>query len=179
MFVSLCMPETVFAEIKNSLLPKGARDEEAGFVFARAEGHGHDRTVLQYLEWWPLDYQHFEHQTEYHLELVDETRARIIKHAHDLQCSLVEFHSHPGPWPAQFSASDFHGLAEFVPHIWWRLKGKPYAAIVMAPNGFDGLAWVRSPNECQALAEIDLGERNVRPTGLSIRAVQKRRMWTD
>lgn len=177
MFISLRMPEIVFRDIKNRLLPTGARNEEAGFVFARAEATGPDTVVFQYLEWWPLEHHNFEHQSQYHLELQDGIRARIIKHAHDLECSLVEFHSHPGPWPAQFSPSDFRGLSEFVPHVWWRLKGRPYAAVVMASNDLDGLAWTLSPKECHVLAEVHVGRRSIKPTGLSIKAIHEGRSW--
>ena len=51
----------------------------------------------------------FESQLGDYLELADETRARLIKRAHDLQASLVEMHSHPAPFPAAFSPADRPG----------------------------------------------------------------------
>ena len=169
MLISIRMPASTYGEIRNFLLRPVARNEEAGFLFAKPLG-AERSLVFQHLEWWPLGTDDFEHQSEYHLELTDRTRARIIKHAHDLECSVVEFHSHPGPWPAQFSPSDFYGLQEFVPHMLWRLKQRPYAAVVVAPSGFDGLAWVGSLAACHLLAEIDLGQTKLRSTGLSMRS---------
>ena len=32
--------------------------------------------------------------------------------------------------PAEFSASDRKGLESFVPHVWWRLRHRPYLALV-------------------------------------------------
>src|SRR6266487_1407438 len=103
------------------------------------------------------------------MELADETRAQVIKRAHDLGASMVEFHSHPYPWPARFSESDRVGLEEFVPHVWWRLKGRPYAAVVVAPSGFDGLVWMTSPDRPEQLDGIACGDRLLRPTGLTLR----------
>jgi hypothetical protein len=37
---------------------------------------------------------------------------------------------------------DFEGFTEFVPHVRWRLRGRPYAAIVVADTTFDALAWI-------------------------------------
>ena len=51
--------------------------------------------------------------------------------------SLVEMHSHIGPWPAGFSYADRLGLQETVPHMWWRLKKRPYLALVVTNCSFD------------------------------------------
>jgi len=40
-----------------------------------------------------------------------------------------------------FSPSDIAGFREFVPHIHWRLKGKPYGAVVVAPASIDAALW--------------------------------------
>jgi hypothetical protein len=95
------------------------------------------------------------------------TRASIIKRAHDLGTSVIEFHSHTGPWPAQFSPSDWSGFEETVPHMWWRLKGLPYGAVVVAHGGFDGFAWLHDANTPTRLAGIEVGIRCLRPTRLS------------
>ena len=80
-----------------------------------------------------------------YFELTDEARIGLIKRAHVLQASLAEFHSHLSPWPAAFSLSDRMGLKETVPHMRWRLKRRPYLAVVVAPSGFDALVWSRDP----------------------------------
>lgn len=83
----------------------------------------------------------FTADARYGIDLTDEFRAGIIKQAHDRDAMLIEFHSHPFPMPAAFSGFDIKGLREFVPHVRWRLKGKPYAAVVVAPTTFDAVIW--------------------------------------
>lgn len=113
-----------------------------------------DADVFEHVEWYPVPSDGFLVHTGYHFELTDETSARVIKRAHDLGASLVEFHSHTGPWRAAFSPSDQLGFQEFVPHVWWRLKGKPYLAIVVTQTDFDGLAWTVGPKTPQHLDGI-------------------------
>ena len=159
------------------LLPDDSENEEAAFGFAQSIQRGSD-IALTLIDWHAVDSRGFEHQSGYHLELADEMRPFLIKRAHDLECSLVEFHSHPGPWPAQFSESDFIGLSEFVPHVWWRLKKRPYAAVVVAPSGFDGLVWLKAADAAEPLMGIEVNGSVLQPTGLSWRALQRRRAWT-
>lgn len=115
-------------------------DEQVVFAFASwnaAEGDGTFRvTEIDLIP--PSD---FEFQSTYHIELLHETHARLIKAAFDRHASLVEFHSHRSSRPAQFSPSDIDGFAEFVPHVRWRLQSRPYAAVVWGEGSFDGLFW--------------------------------------
>jgi hypothetical protein len=175
MIGTFSIPQHGFSSMRRHLLPRGTRNEQAGFVFAHAT-----RETLSisfdFIEWLPLGARHFNHQSPNHLELRDETRAEVIKRAHDVGCSLIEFHSHPGHWPAQFSGSDFAGFREFVPHVLWRLKGKPYGAVVVAPSGVDALAWT-SPSEILRVQSIMLGFDRLTPTGLSMNAVEKGIAW--
>lgn len=180
MITTVEMPKVRFLEIRGHLLPKKARNEQAGFLFARPNVERGVSIALTYVDWVALSRNDFAHQSPYHLELRDETRARVIKRAHDLQCSLVEFHSHPGLWPAQFSVSDFHGFDEFVPHVLWRLKGRPYAAVVVAPSGLDALAWITSSREILGVSAVVLdNHEKVVPTGLSLKAAEEGVAWTD
>lgn len=87
----------------------------------------------------------FAFQSDYHIELEHDQHARIIKTAFDLQACLVEFHSHRSKHPARFSPTDLDGFQEFVPHVRWRLAGRPYAAIVWHETSFDGLLWIDRP----------------------------------
>jgi hypothetical protein len=67
----------------------------------------------------------------------------MIKRAWDTGTTPVELHSHPGDiWGAKFSRSDMYGFSEYVPHCRWRLRGRPYLAIVVSPAGADALAWI-------------------------------------
>ena len=87
----------------------------------------------------------------YSVKLKDVAQAKIIKWAWDKGLSLAEIHSHPFSKKAtSFSYSDIAGLKEFVPHVWWRLKNKPYLAMVFGSNDYDALAWLDNPTiPCQ------------------------------
>jgi hypothetical protein len=110
-----------------------------------------------------------EYHSSGYLELTDTTRARVIKKAHDLDASLVELHSHRFPFSAGFSPTDIAGLREFVPHVWWRLQGRPYLAFVLAPSSYDALAWLTDPKDPKTLDYLDIERRILRPTGLSVK----------
>lgn len=77
-----------------------------------------------------------------HVELADAVRPRTIKTAWDTKRCLIESHSH-GKWGvAEFSRSDLLGFEEWVAHVRWRLRGRPYVALVKAGETWDALAWV-------------------------------------
>jgi hypothetical protein len=81
-------------------------------------------------------------QSKLHVELADGVRPRVIKTAWDTDRCLIEAHSH-GEWGyAEFSQSDLHGFEEWVTHVRWRLRGRPYVALVKAGETWDALAWV-------------------------------------
>jgi hypothetical protein len=163
----LDLPEGTYSAIRAHLLPRGSSSEEAGFAFAEALDH-RDDTVFRFLDWHPVPPEGFVRHSFDGIELTDVERARVIKRAHDLGASLVEFHSHPFQLPASFSLSDRVGFEEFVPHVWWRLRGRPYVAVVAGPEGFDALAWLDNPKEPKALFGIRAGRRLLRPTGLTL-----------
>jgi hypothetical protein len=83
----------------------------------------------------------FDAQSPWHLTLTDAQRGEVIKWAHDRDGALIEAHAHGGGGRARFSCTDLEGFEESVPHIMWRLPGRPYAALVVAGSTFDGLAW--------------------------------------
>ena len=120
------------------LLREDTVREQAAFLFCMTEpaDNGLTFVVVDQAFLGPDDF--FAQHADY-LELTDEARIRLIKRAHALGASLAELHSHPGPWPAAFSLSDRMGLKETVPHMRWRLKRRPYLAVVVAPSGFDAL----------------------------------------
>lgn len=167
--VTIQIPKNVYQQMRQHLLPRRSRDEQAGFLYAKSHFVPGISLSFQYVKWEPLSRGAFDHQSALHLELQDETKARVIKTAHDLQCSLIEFHSHRGPWPAEFSGSDLIGFGEFVPHVLWRLKGRPYAAVVVAASGIDGLAW--TADNMLPISAVLLGDRQIRPTGRSFSAI--------
>jgi hypothetical protein len=162
----ISFPEEIYAAIARHLVPEKFLVEELAFVYARTEIEA-DTVRFNCIDWLPVPPEGFAHRSGLYIELNDETKAGAIKHAHDLQASLVEFHSHTGDWPAKFSPSDIYGFEEFVPHVWWRLKGRPYAAVVVTRSGFDGFAWVTGKDSPQRLDGILVENQLIKPTSLS------------
>ena len=162
----LYLPQDLAAAVWAHLLEDEPEAESAGFLFAkhRREGETH---AFETMEWYPVPPEGFLSRNSYHFVLTDQVRSEVIKRAHDLGASIVEFHCHRGPWPARFSPSDQFGFQEFVPHVWWRLRGRPYMAVVVAESDFDSLVWVTGPNTPQHLMAIVVGGTTLKPTGLS------------
>jgi hypothetical protein len=101
----------------------------------------------------------YDFQSSYHISLKDDTKGRIIKRAWDSKRAIVEVHSHVGELAiAAFSPSDLSGFDEYVPHVMWRLRGIPYAAIVATERGFDGKIWLSEQTPCQQLDMIRVGD---------------------
>jgi hypothetical protein len=164
--VVIHLPEQIYRSIWSHLLPTRFRNEEAGFMYVRPASA---KIVyeFEFVDWHPVPPGGFLTRSLYGFELTDESRARVIKHAHDLGASLVEMHSHAGSWPAAFSVSDLIGFAEFLPHVWWRLQGKPYFAVVVTRKSFDGLAWLTGPDSPRRLDRIAVDKTSLVPTKLS------------
>lgn len=163
----LHLSNELYDELRVHLLPPGVRLEQAAFLFAKStqDGATIGFNVIEVRKLWARD---FDSQEAAHLELSDETRKWLIKRAHDLGCSLIEMHSHPTPWPAEFSEYDRQGLLETVPHMWWRLANRPYVAIVVAPSGIDALVWLSGPGKPMALGALIAGTQIIKPTNRSL-----------
>lgn len=177
MRIVLKLPDGMYEDLLGHLLPSDSTYEQAAFLFVVPHQTG-DAVVFNTIDSTKLVADDFELQAIDYLELADSARARLIKRAHDLDASLVEMHSHPRPWNAAFSPSDLLGLSETVPHMWWRLKKRPYAAIVVAPSGFDAMVWLESPESPRALDCLAAGARMLRPTNLTIRLGNERNSRT-
>jgi hypothetical protein len=163
MKTQIILPATVHEDLMSHLLPAGGECEEAAFVFATAE-RDHEVVRFHFVEAAKLKSSDFAYRSADYLELTDSTRRQLIKHAHDLKTSIIEIHSHVGGPGAQFSYSDRAGLKETVPHMWWRLPQRPYAAIVVAAEGFDAAIWVDSPLRPVPLTQLLAGNRILYPT---------------
>jgi len=169
--IFLVLPEKVHSAILSHLLPCKCQEEQAAFAFVKPSTVG-SKVICRFAEWRALAPSDFLCHSEDYLELSDHTRASLIKYAHNLGASLVEFHSHPFSKTAVFSPSDLRGFKEFVPHIWWRLKGKPYMAVVVAPKSFDALVWIKDPLSPQKVDGITLEQNLLSPTGLTIQYLE-------
>jgi hypothetical protein len=143
--------------------------EQVAFVFA-ATAAENDATVFTAIDHYLATPDDFEIHSEFHVELTDDARSRVIKQAWDTGTTPVEVHSHPGDrWGAMFSPSDMYGFAEFVPHCRWRLRGRPYLAIVVSPGGADALAWIDvSGNPVVLTAIRESGHPTVTPTNQTL-----------
>ena len=143
--------------------------EQVAIVFTTVEAEG-DTTVFVAKDFYLATPDDFEIHSEFHVELTDKARARIIKSAWDSGTSPVEFHSHPGDyWGAMFSPSDMYGFSDYVPHCRWRLRGRPYLAVVVSPAGMDALAWIGAAGEPVGLTAIrPAGGADIVPTNRTI-----------
>lgn len=163
----LKLTASVQHDLWSHLLPGNTVREQAAFLFCETIDSSTGVT-FEAIDHTLLGEEDFAAQHDDYLELTDEARVGVIKRAHMLNASLVELHSHPGPWPAAFSLSDRIGLQETVPHMRWRLKKRPYGAIVVAPSGFDALVWHRDGNVPDPLSAIDVAGRLISPTNASL-----------
>ena len=168
MKVSLMTSGREHRELMKHLLPTHTQREQAAFLYAQAR-HSRDEVRFDVIETRKLATDDFAVQLRDHFELCDKSRAEVIKRAHDLRASLVEIHSHTGPWPAEFSISDRMGLRETVPHMWWRLEERPYIALVVTKTEFDALVWLDDPKVPRDLDAWRVDTRMFFPTNNSLR----------
>src|SRR5262249_45443310 len=152
------------SEVLEHLVPKSPRSEEAAFLFCVPLERDH-AVRFNFRDWYRPVESEFTYKSIFGLELSDECRAKVIKRAHELNASIVEFHSHPLSKRPQFSPSDRTGFSEFVPHVRWRLKQRPYAAVVVGLSAFDSLFWRGSSDRPDGVLELDVGSKLLRPTG--------------
>jgi hypothetical protein len=143
--------------------------EQVGFFLARLEPDGRTLTLG---EWMPIPSEGFEFQSGYHVSLDSEVVATLLGRAAAEECSLVEVHSHLGAALAEFSFSDIRGLREWVPQMRWRLRRRPYAAIVVAEGSLDALAWINGGAE-QVEALVTEDKAHV-ATGLTLAGLAER-----
>lgn len=163
----LRMPGRDYRQLRKHLLSNQGGQEQAAFLFASADVCK-ERTSFEVIETRKLFDGDFEIQRGDYIELSDHARAEVIKRAHDLGTSLIEIHSHLGPWPAAFSIADRAGLRETVPHMWWRLRKRPYIALVVTKMEFDALVWLDNPTVPRPLDAWDAGRRTLLPTNNSL-----------
>lgn len=163
----LSISAPVFRNLWGHLLPRHTKREQAAFLFC-STNDTNGGVAFDVVDHVFLEPSNFAAQYSDYIELTDETRIALIKRAHKSETALVEMHSHPGPYPAAFSFSDRRGLKETVPHMRWRLKRRPYLAIVVAPSGFDALVWPTGKSQPEPLAGIMVGSKLNEPTNNSL-----------
>lgn len=166
---------SISADLNRELRSHLFKDDAEQLAFLLGKPRGADSQELQLSELYLVPPSGFEKQSPFHICLLPEIRANVIKWAWDHEASLVEAHSHRGPVLAAFSPSDIEGFEEFVPHIWWRLQGRPYAALVFTRQSFDAFVWITGPSSPQGVEALRVeGEADERPTGLTTQRLRCR-----
>lgn len=141
--------------------------EQVAFGYARLSSL-HSDEVCHILEFEFLSAGEFIFQSSYHIEVHPEVLARVIKKSFDMDACVVEFHSHRSSLPARFSMTDMSGFNEVVPHVLWRLRDKPYMAIVLHETSFDGLLWKPGDTDPGQLDGIRVDQTLLSPTALTL-----------
>jgi hypothetical protein len=156
--VALSFPEGVLPQALEHL----AGVEQVGFFLADWVP---EERAFRICCWQPVLSSGYAIQTDYHVRLRDEAKAEMIKWAWDSGKSLIEAHSHGSQGRARFSPSDLAGFEEWVPHLWWRLQRRPYAAIVTQGETFDGWAWIENATDAEQVWVIEAPEETRQATG--------------
>lgn len=165
--VTLRLPQTTYKHLLEHLNPHKDNVEQAAFLFCQVKLAETD-IIFEVDDIYLASEEDFEIQSAYHIELKDDIKGKIIRQAHNLGASIIEVHSHVDQRSAKFSFSDWSGFTEFVPHVMWRLKGKPYMALVYAPDSFDALVWVHDSSVPIRLDQVVVDGHIHTPTGNSI-----------
>jgi hypothetical protein len=97
-----------------------------------------------------------------------QVRTDLLGWAARSELALVECHRHLHGDPACMSWTDVIGLADWVPHVRWRIGGRPYAALVIADTTLDGLAWTGTDARAERVDIVILGSESTATTGRSI-----------
>jgi molybdopterin/thiamine biosynthesis adenylyltransferase len=148
------------------------KTEQVAFLFATATGP----QILTASDIYLVPSTELVHESRFHAEISEEAQAKIIKMAADKSLLLVEIHSHPGSVrDTGFSPSDLAGFRDFVPHIFWRLRAKEYAALVFGDHDYDALAWVDDPVVPVRFGALVVDGRAIIPTGVTIRELERQK----
>lgn len=137
------------------------RPEQVGFFLADFDDV---RRSFALREWRPIAADGYAVQNDYHVSLTDDAAGDIIRWAWADDACLVEAHSHRHQ-PAAFSPSDIYGFSDWVPHLFWRLAKRPYAALVIAGPTIDGLAWIDAADRPELIEDVQLTDRVIQLTG--------------
>lgn len=142
-------------------------------AFAAAKGSG---TKLDITDYWLVEESNVD-DGPWCVELNESARAKFFEWSSGTDDWIIEAHSHIGSLgdPAQFSSLDVHSLAEWVPHVRWRLGWRPYVALVVGPTSFDGMAWISpgrtaQPIQVQAMSAPQWSDR---ATQLTLRHLEE------
>jgi len=140
--------------------------EQAAFLFATTETK--DEAVRFHVEdFYLVPTSGWDVQMDVYLEMTAEERAKILKRARDRNTAIIDCHSHPhSQEEVWFSPSDHVGITEFAQYVRWKLKAKPFAALVFGETSIDGVVWQGDFACAEPLATLSIvGQGRLRPTG--------------
>lgn len=161
---------TLFRRVQEHI--RQSRTEQVAFLFLSPADQDSMTAVDAYL----VPPAELIHESRYHAEISEEAQAKIIKMAADRKMLLAEIHSHPGcKKDTGFSPSDLAGFEDFVPHIFWRLRTKQYAALVFGDHDYDALAWLNNPAEPTAFGALVVDGNAMPPTAVTTRDLDRRK----
>jgi hypothetical protein len=158
----------LWAEATNHLFE---RPEQVGFFLARYDPSARRFTLTH---WRALAQAELAYRSDHHVEITDDAKTAAIKWATREDAVLVEAHSHGRRGDPEFSYSDLSGFRDWVPHVRWRLRGGPYAAIVVAGEELDALAWIDETPEQVETIEVT---RTLRASGDTLQSIGRREPW--
>jgi len=151
MIVLISIPRQKYRIIRSHLF-KGHK-EQGCFLFASIN-FNHTIINLCVKEVHLIKADKWEKQSDFHLELKDKEKLKVMLKARKKDYDLIECHSHRSLGIAKFSPSDKYGLDEFVRYVWWKLPGKIYGAVVWTENDVIGQVWLPKKNIPIPIREI-------------------------
>lgn len=147
--------------------------ERMAFLVASPDEAGEVWTVLDDL--YLTDCIDYVYQDVHGMELADEVRPRVLTWATRSNVALIEVHSHGHlSFQTTFSATDLDGLEQVVPQLLWRLRGRPYAALVLGGTDLDALCWSKRVEDVTVPVNVILGSRELTPTGLALHGLSRK-----
>jgi len=164
---NVIIPRVIYKRIHKYLIPKLMDVENVAFIFTEVLKENKN-IQLKFKSWYAVKPDEYKYRSRHYVELKDEMRPKIIKMAFDLNAAIIELHSHLSDKRVRFSPSGIEGFGEFVPHVLWRLKGKPYTAIVFSKKAFDGLIWIDDARKPNQLTKISVGRISLYSNGYTL-----------
>lgn len=164
---NLYIDDGTYEALKDHLFQ--GESEQVAFLYGRQEEEGGE-TQFHVEETYPVPEEELDSSSRYFIALSDEALQKAIRKAFDSGLVPIEVHSHrDASYEAGFSRSDFEGFEETVQHVRWRLRGRPYIALVITPTGFDALLWRGDQNgRAEGLDVLIVGDRMRQPSGRSL-----------
>ncbi|MBU1726808.1 MAG: hypothetical protein KJ880_04180 [Candidatus Omnitrophica bacterium] len=151
MIVMVSIPRQKYRYIRSHLF-KGHK-EQGCFLFTDTHlGSGIINLYVKEVHCIKAD--NWSHQSDYHLELDDEEKVKVMLMAKKTGYDLIECHSHRFSGPAHFSHTDLVGLDEFVKYVWWKLPGRIYGAFVWTDDDLLGQVWLPKKHAPITVREI-------------------------